>query len=730
MKLKRIAFSLLALLLLAAPFSGALQATVQADDTNLLANSSVEVVGSDGNPTSWTADSWGTSDTKLSSTTDAYDGTRAVTITSTSRTSGDAKWTPDAVTVTAGKAYDYSDYFKASVPTEIDAVFYDASGNASYTYLTGLSASNTWQQATASFTAPDTAVRVSILHILATAGTLTTDDFSLTLKAAPIVLPPPTSGNLIANASMETASGNSPANWNSDHWGTNDVAFSYDTTGHTGSHSASVTVKSYTDGDAKWYANPVSVSAGKTYTYSDYYKSGVSTRVVVAYQDASGAYTYLDLPSVPSSTDWKQYQADFTVPANMTSVTVYHLIDQVGTLTLDDVSLSLKDDTPPPPATGTIANASVESSSNGTTPDGWQSSAWGTNDASFGYASDAHSGNHSIKTAITTYTDGDAKWYFDPLAALQAGKVYSFSAWVKSSTQAHAVAAFQMQDGTTQYATLSALQSPNATAWQQYTTKFSVPVGATSTTVYMLISSVGWVETDDYSLNLYVPTPFKEGLVSLTFDDGWTSTYQNGLPLLKKYNLKSTQYIISGYIGAPMYMNKTQIRQFKRQGSEIGSHTVSHPDLTTLSATDLTHELKDSQATLQSIFGKGEATSVASPYGTYNDNVIANMKLYYKAHRSTDAGFNSRDTFNPYNVVVQNVDYDTPNAQVEAWVAQAKADKTWLVLVYHQVEDTMTPGDIYAVKTSNLDAQLQYIKNSGVTVKTFGQALAEVTAQL
>lgn len=734
--LKRILPLLVATLLFMGTINSALLSRLVAADTvptNLIQNASVENLDSSNAPTNWTADNWGTSNTTLTTTTDAHTGSHALTVSTTSRASGDAKWIPDAATVTPGSSYNYGEFYKSSVASEIDAVYTTAAGAVSYAYITGLPASASWQPVNVTVTIPAGMQKVSIMHILATAGSVTTDDFSLTVPTAPVVVPPPTSGNLIANPAMETSNGQSPANWQSDSWGTNTAAFSYDQTGHTG-RSVSVSISSYTNGDAKWYANPVSVTAGSAYTYSDYYKASTGSRTVLAYTNASNATTYVELAPAPASAGWSQYTASFTVPATITQVTAYHLLSAVGTLSLDDASLTVGTATPPTPpnppaANGIIANSSVETSTNGSTPDGWESDGWGTNTAAYSYSSDAHTGSKSVKTTISSYTNGDAKWYFAPVTNINPGKTYSFSTWYKSSVQVGAVAAFTMTNGTTNFVTLSTPGAPNTSNWQQYKTNFDIPVGAKDATVYMLIANVGWVETDDYSLAPYVATPFTEGLVSLTFDDGWQSSYINGLPLLKKYKLTSTQFIVSGYIGASMYMTKSQIQAFQTQGSEIGSHTVSHPDLTTLNQVQLTNELKNSQVTLQSLFGKSAATSIATPYGAYNDNVLANIKLYYASQRSVDSGFNSKDNFNPYNVVVQNVDANTPNSQVAAWVAEAKSQKTWLVLVYHQVENTIAPGDIYAVKTSNLNTQLAGIKASGVTVKTYGAAFKEVSAQ-
>jgi hypothetical protein len=120
-------------------------------------------------------------------------------------------------------------------------------------------------------------------------------------------------------------------------------------------------------------------------------------------------------------------------------------------------------------------------------------------------------------------------------------------------------------------------------------------------------------------------------------------------------------------------------------------------------------------------------TDFATPYGEYNANVLTNIKKYYASHRGVESGFNSKDGFDIYDIKVQNVDITTTPAQVAAWVAEAQKDKTWLVLVYHNVDKS---GDEYGVSPENLDTELASIKQTGVAVETMSQALKEVQPQL
>src|SRR3712207_3995307 len=90
---------------------------------------------------------------------------------------------------------------------------------------------------------------------------------------------------------------------------------------------------------------------------------------------------------------------------------------------------------------------------------------------------------------------------------------------------------------------------------------------------------------------------FDRGMVTVTFDDGWTSQHTNALPILEKYGIPATMYIISGSINdQPAYMTQEQIQDFAGRGHEIASHTVTPPPLPQLSGAQLAAELENSQA--------------------------------------------------------------------------------------------------------------------------------------
>ncbi len=287
----------------------------------------------------------------------------------------------------------------------------------------------------------------------------------------------------------------------------------------------------------------------------------------------------------------------------------------------------------------------------------------------------------------------------------------------------------KFSNGSTSYYYLTtALSSPSA--WSKASGQFTMPAGAVSATVFQVLNKVGYVQSDEYSFAEYVPQKFNRALVSVNFDDGWRSVYDNALPILNKYNIPTTQYILTETFTYPDYMDVAMIQNLKNLGHEIGSHTISHPHLTTLNSTSLTNELANSQSVLRQNFDNTDvANNFASPYGEYNSSVVNEIKKYYRSHRSTDVGFNTKDSFDVYNIKVQNILSTTTSAEVQSWVNQAMASNSWLVLVYHEVNST-SGGSSYSTTTANFDAQMSVINNSGITVKTTNQAIDEIASQL
>lgn len=147
--------------------------------------------------------------------------------------------------------------------------------------------------------------------------------------------------NLVPNPSLERSTNGQPTDWVMNDPGTNTASFSYITNdGYNSTSSVKVDMSSYTSGAARWIFNPVSITGGATYTFSDYYKANVATKVEVEFTNSDGSTTvqWIGDPAA-SSNAWSQATYTFTAPSTAVKATMMHLISAVGSLQIDDMSL-------------------------------------------------------------------------------------------------------------------------------------------------------------------------------------------------------------------------------------------------------------------------------------------------------------------------------------------------------------------------------------------------------
>ena len=315
--------------------------------------------------------------------------------------------------------------------------------------------------------------------------------------------------NYHANRSVEASTnGSSPSNWASNRWGTNTATLTYEDNGHTGNKSLRVDMQSRTNGDAKWMADPVAVSAGTAYTYTSFYnKSNISTEIDLQYIDASGAYSYAYVTTVGAATNWTELSAQFTVPTGATKVVVMHVVASSGWLQTDDFSLTTTSDggttdpgTTDPGTTdpGTtdptgklLLNPSVEDASNGL-PTGWTANKWGTNTADMSYYSGGHTGGKSLYINMSAHTSGDAKWMHNSVS-VAPGTTYTYTSYYKSNVDTEIDLQYTSTTGAVSYAYVTAVPASND--WQLMTATFTTPSGV-SKVVVMHVVTTRWLATD------------------------------------------------------------------------------------------------------------------------------------------------------------------------------------------------------------------------------------------
>lgn len=524
-------------------------------------------------------------------------------------------------------------------------------------------------------------------------------------------LSPLQAANLITNGTFEAAG---PSGWTHGHWGSNTPVFTHPVAGNPG-NAARVTLSSRVSGDAKWAHTPVAVTPGRTYRYTETYTASVPTYVTLQYELAGGGFSYADVLTPPASSSWSPVSVDFTVPENVSRVRVFHLINQNGTVTTDNASL---EDVTPPPSGNLVPNPSLESAGSGGLPSSWARGRWGSHNATFTYPVDGFDGTRGAKVDITSYTSGDAKWYFThaPTDAATLRFVDRYKATVSTQVTAQ----FKHPNGSYTYVNLGT--APASSNWATFTKTFSVPAGV-SVTIFHVLKSVGSLTVDAYELNELAQDPnlFDQGYVSLTFDDGYLSAYQNAIPILNAAGFKSDQFIITERLTNqfPGYVKPAHVLAMQSDGHVIGAHTRTHTALTSLPPAEAQQEIEGSRQDLLAI-GATPVDFFAYPTGAYNAQIQQMVKdAGMRAARSSDGGMNDTST-DQYALRRYGISNTTTFTQIKNVIDNARIERKWVILLFHAVD---TSGAQYAVTPALFEQVVEYLQSQNTTPITIGEGI-------
>ena len=126
----------------------------------------------------------------------------------------------------------------------------------------------------------------------------------------------------------------------------------------------------------------------------------------------------------------------------------------------------------------------------------------------------------------------------------------------------------------------------------------------------------------------------------VTFDDGYRDVYRYASPVIDRLGMRAISYLITERISGddPSFLKWKQVRLFEKRGVEIGSHTVSHASLTSLSDAAALAELTRSRKKLESKLGH-RVPWLAYPYGHYDSRIESlARKAGYRLAVTTDWG--------------------------------------------------------------------------------------------
>ena len=132
--------------------------------------------------------------------------------------------------------------------------------------------------------------------------------------------------------------------------------------------------------------------------------------------------------------------------------------------------------------------------------------------------------------------------------------------------------------------------------------------------------------------------PLPHRPIVISFDDGYRSDYTHARPVLRRLGWPAVLNLVLQNVG-PGGVTAREVRGLIASGWEIDSHTLTHPDLTTLPSGVLRHELVGSRAEIQRRF-RQPADFFCYPSGRYDARVEAAVRAAgYRAATTEDEGY-------------------------------------------------------------------------------------------
>jgi peptidoglycan/xylan/chitin deacetylase (PgdA/CDA1 family) len=228
-------------------------------------------------------------------------------------------------------------------------------------------------------------------------------------------------------------------------------------------------------------------------------------------------------------------------------------------------------------------------------------------------------------------------------------------------------------------------------------------------------------------------------VVTLGFDDGPVTQYSARQTLLN-HGMRATFFVNSGLTSdAPAWrMSWSQLHQLAADGHEITGHTLTHADLTQLTAAERQREICDDRTNLLSR-GFSPVSSLAYPYGAFNHDVEATARQCGYTSARTVGYIRSflcglcpfAETIPPSDPFATRTPPDIRNTTtldtMKRYVTQAEENGGgWVQLVFHHV--CASNCDEYSTTLNQLTAFLDWLQPraaNGTVVKTTAEVMGD-----
>lgn len=512
------------------------------------------------------------------------------------------------------------------------------------------------------------------------------------------------SDNLLPNSQIDEWENGKPVQW--DIKSSDPEAIQYniaETIGYVNGSALYVDVPKNERGTVRISTSAIDVDANTDYFFKSFYKTDTSLSILAEYFNIDGSKSTELVKQLPDyDYDWSSMSGRISTGPEVKSLKIHIIVAEKGYIELDAAYLVRE--------SGADV---VESKTNLIESDTWEPFQTGI------VAVEYSESLGEMNTRISELAIGQAGWV-PTQVSVQGFEQYETTFTYQSNETIGLWVDYTRTDGSGFYRELQRLNpSPLPTT---VTVPIEIPFDAVTAQPSLQLNHVGEFSFKNMQLFKTAESKsFKESKISITFDDGWETSYTNGARILDQHGFVGTYYINPGYIDTPEYMTKEDLQSLLDSGHQIGSHTNFHIDLTSYTKETIRDDLKQQNKFISDL-GIGEI-DFASPFGKIDDAALPIVMENSLSHRGTEEGINTKHNYDTTNLKGLFIRQETTDDELREYIQRTIESNGWLILIYHRVETT---DQFFDVDLATFERHMKIVADSAVEVQTVREAIESI----
>lgn len=198
--------------------------------------------------------------------------------------------------------------------------------------------------------------------------------------------------------------------------------------------------------------------------------------------------------------------------------------------------------------------------------------------------------------------------------------------------------------------------------------------------------------------------------IALTFDDGPSDFTDELLDCLEEYHAHATFFMV----GSEIENYPETVKRMLAAGCELGNHTYSHTDLTTLTAGQMQEAIGATDELLLELTGQG-ASVLRPPYGNVNDLVLSTVGTPMILWSIDTMDWDTRDAQKTINTVKKEVFDGAVILMHDIYEESLEAARTLIPWLIDEGYELLTVHELAAAFNTEL--------TTGTTYRIFGSEL-------